>query len=609
MVRGNSAGAAAGGIYIVGNDDGPVRLVDCRIEGNTASAGGGIYSLDTTIEMADCDIVGNDAVNGTAGGGIWIDPVALTMERCLVVGNAVHGNSLARGGGIYMNSTPDPHLIQCTVAGNLVTSGSTATYGGGIHANGSFEMTETLVWGNCTDDGGSGEISASGTITITCCNVDTSGVEAGAIDDLMGSFSLDPLYCDPASCQDAPSVAGDYSVDRESPCLPANNECGVQIGALGEGCSSGGLVWNVPGDFDAIQPALDAAASGDTVKVGPGLYEGADNNYLDFAGKNLVLISTHGPMETAVDGGGVRACVRFSTGGETTDAVIEGFTLRNGFNQGGGGAMAFGSGSSPTVRRCVLHGNRSENRGGAVYMNTPSYPCNPVFEDCTIAGNESADPGGGISGQGGSSPAFVRTIIRGNCSEAADGQDYYGTGGTWTFACSAIDDGESYGGAEVDYDPGNMVFADPMFCDPADCAEAPAAAGSYKLQPGSPCLAQASPCGETIGALEDCSGSGIDPTGGIPATPALHPTRPNPFGAEATVRFDLPDVRRVRLEVVDVTGRRVRDLISGRSVAPGRHAVVWDGRDDGGRPVGAGVYFIWMQAGALDQVRRMLLIK
>ena len=41
----------------------------------------------------------------------------------------------------------------------------------------------------------------------------------------------------------------------------------------------------------------------------------------------------------------------------------------------------------------------------------------------------------------------------------------------------------------------------------------------------------------------------------------------------------------------------------------GYHSVIWDGRDANGGQVASGVYFFRVQAGPLDETRKMLLLK
>jgi hypothetical protein len=94
----------------------------------------------------------------------------------------------------------------------------------------------------------------------------------------------------------------------------------------------------------------------------------------------------------------------------------------------------------------------------------------------------------------------------------------------------------------------------------------------------------------------------------IPETYSLAPNRPNPFRGGTTIRFGLPQPGRVRLEVHDVSGRRVRTLCDGERPA-GVHTVAWRGRDDRGLVVSPGVYFVRLRAGAFTATRKALLLE
>ncbi|HET7250132.1 MAG TPA: FlgD immunoglobulin-like domain containing protein [Gemmatimonadales bacterium] len=71
---------------------------------------------------------------------------------------------------------------------------------------------------------------------------------------------------------------------------------------------------------------------------------------------------------------------------------------------------------------------------------------------------------------------------------------------------------------------------------------------------------------------------------------------PNPFRVSTDVRFRLPAPTDVDVVVYDLAGRDVRTLHSGR-LAPGEHAVQWDGLDARGTKASPGVYFIRVRAG------------
>lgn len=71
---------------------------------------------------------------------------------------------------------------------------------------------------------------------------------------------------------------------------------------------------------------------------------------------------------------------------------------------------------------------------------------------------------------------------------------------------------------------------------------------------------------------------------------------PNPFNPLTTLEFELPAAGPARLIVVDLAGRLVRTLVD-ESASVGRHEVVWDGRDEGGRVVGSGTYLARLEFG------------
>lgn len=88
----------------------------------------------------------------------------------------------------------------------------------------------------------------------------------------------------------------------------------------------------------------------------------------------------------------------------------------------------------------------------------------------------------------------------------------------------------------------------------------------------------------------------------VPKTPTAlrFSVFPNPARV-ATLSFALPQEEQVELGVYDVTGRQVAMLAKGRLPA-GEYTRKWAARDDAGRPVGAGVYFVRLKAG--NEVRQ-----
>jgi hypothetical protein len=108
----------------------------------------------------------------------------------------------------------------------------------------------------------------------------------------------------------------------------------------------------------------------------------------------------------------------------------------------------------------------------------------------------------------------------------------------------------------------------------------------------------------------------VEPAGAVSVTPApasavaiaLRPAEPNPFTAATSLRFQVPRRQRVRVDVLDLRGRRVRTLVDDERDAGG-HAVGWDGRDHAGAEVAAGVYFVRLAGDGMSQTRRVVWLR
>jgi len=94
-----------------------------------------------------------------------------------------------------------------------------------------------------------------------------------------------------------------------------------------------------------------------------------------------------------------------------------------------------------------------------------------------------------------------------------------------------------------------------------------------------------------------------------PSAIQLYACAPNPVSGPAQVLFDLPLASPVRLGLYDLQGRLVRDLERSPMANAGRHSVRWDGRGAHGEQLRAGVYFLWLEAGGVRQMRRVAVVK
>jgi len=91
-------------------------------------------------------------------------------------------------------------------------------------------------------------------------------------------------------------------------------------------------------------------------------------------------------------------------------------------------------------------------------------------------------------------------------------------------------------------------------------------------------------------------------------TMTLDQNTPNPFNPSTTIRYDVPGMCRVVLEIFNAGGESVRRLAD-RYMPAGTYTAVWDGCDGTGKRVSSGVYFYRLTAGKKALSRKMVLLR
>ncbi|MGH7724118.1 MAG: hypothetical protein ACREOU_01685 [Candidatus Eiseniibacteriota bacterium] len=94
-----------------------------------------------------------------------------------------------------------------------------------------------------------------------------------------------------------------------------------------------------------------------------------------------------------------------------------------------------------------------------------------------------------------------------------------------------------------------------------------------------------------------------------PARIALLSPRPNPTTGSVRIEFELSTAAPVRLAAFDLAGRRVRSLMEGTLPGPDRHQVLWDGADDQGHRVSAGIYFIQLDVEGKRVAQKVMVLQ
>lgn len=264
--------------------------------------------------------------------------------------------------------------------------------------------------------------------------------------------------------------------------------------------------------FDTIQEGIDAASGGDTVLVRDGVYTGNGNRDLDFGGKLITVRSENGPEHCIIDCQGTEEGPHrgfYFHNGETADAVVEGFTIANGWAGLGGGMLT--SESGPTVTDCTFAGNHAAEGGGM---------CNrfssPTLANCTFSGNTADLSGGGICN------LWFTNLTVTNCTLAANAathgaavacdsylQQYPSTVGMAN--CILWDGGDeiwnndgsritiTYSDLQGGWPGRGNLDANPLFVDPQK--------GDYRLCASSPCIDAGDNAAVPRGVVNDLDGN------------------------------------------------------------------------------------------------------
>ena len=187
-----------------------------------------------------------------------------------------------------------------------------------------------------------------------------------------------------------------------------------------------------------IQAALNAAGPGHEVVV-------AEGHYVVTASVTLTnAVWLHGAGDckrTIVDGSGTTRV--FSL---LTNAVVEGFTVTNGWVAGHGAGMYVSGGG--TVRNCVLSGNRTAAGtcyGGGMFLTDTG-----LVERCLFHGNYAASQGGGA--WIGYDTVARNCLFRGNTAGVEGGGLFCYRGATLD-NCTIVQNGAGHGGGISCYTP------------------------------------------------------------------------------------------------------------------------------------------------------------
>jgi len=95
----------------------------------------------------------------------------------------------------------------------------------------------------------------------------------------------------------------------------------------------------------------------------------------------------------------------------------------------------------------------------------------------------------------------------------------------------------------------------------------------------------------------------------LPMEFALKQNYPNPFNPQTTIEFHLPVDARVTIEVYDILGKKVVNLVDEQNYKAGRWEVIWDGKNNHHNRIASGIYFYRIAAKEYSKIMKMMMVK
>ncbi len=74
------------------------------------------------------------------------------------------------------------------------------------------------------------------------------------------------------------------------------------------------------------------------------------------------------------------------------------------------------------------------------------------------------------------------------------------------------------------------------------------------------------------------------------------------------ISFSLPKHIKVEVSIYNIKGQKVKNIINDNFIK-GKHNLVWDGKDESGKPVPSGIYFFKIESEIFSEIRKCVLLK
>jgi len=92
-----------------------------------------------------------------------------------------------------------------------------------------------------------------------------------------------------------------------------------------------------------------------------------------------------------------------------------------------------------------------------------------------------------------------------------------------------------------------------------------------------------------------------------PADFKLYQNYPNPFVSETTIDFDIFQAGKATITIFNILGQKVKTLVD-EYFLPDHHVTIWDGSNEKGEYVAAGIYICWLEVAQYSAAKRLVFL-
>jgi len=260
------------------------------------------------------------------------------------------------------------NITNCKIQDNRVFGMLDPCAGSGVYNGGTMVITNSSIQNNYARYGyGGGIYNYAGTVTMTNCKIQNNNAEYGG-----GIYSTGVVNCDEKTIiknNEPNNIVGNAIK------YPTSDNSTIFVSPNGNDENDGLSLENPK---KTITSAVNAAQTGQTIKVKPGTYKETLT-----INKDIILVG-EGSDKTIIDGNNNGSCITIN---KNCNVTMDGFTLINGHPWFYGGGVD--NRGYLTLKNCDLHSNYAKYGGGIYSTGTI------ILTSCKIQ-NNAAEHGGGI---------------------------------------------------------------------------------------------------------------------------------------------------------------------------------------------------------------------